>query len=183
MTVHPKVSVFVEPTDRTVNVIEERFDIAIRAKPEIEDVAGLVAKTLGMSQRVLVASPAFLDHYGRPESPADLPRFNTVASTDDIFDDGARWNVTNLGTRTQHIELKPRLVTSDLRVRLQAAIHGIGIALLPEQVVSAPLREGRIERVLSEWSGAKNILHLVCPTPAGNYLMIHVPAWLEERSI
>src|SRR5438034_4916638 len=54
MTTHPKVSVFVEPTDRTVNVIEERFDVAIRAKPEIEDVAGLVAKTLGTSQRVLV---------------------------------------------------------------------------------------------------------------------------------
>src|SRR6202040_1579201 len=38
--VNPKVSVFVEATDRTVNVIEERFDIAIRAKSEIEDVAG-----------------------------------------------------------------------------------------------------------------------------------------------
>src|SRR5262249_12085195 len=58
-------------------------------------------------------------------------------------------------------------VTSDLRVRLQAAIHGIGIALLPEQVVSAPLREGLVERVLPEWSGAKNILHLVYPTPRG----------------
>src|SRR5215831_5131534 len=64
MTVHPNVSVFVEATDRTVNVIEERFDVAIRAKPVIEDVAGLVAKTLGHSQRVLVGSPAFLDHYG-----------------------------------------------------------------------------------------------------------------------
>ena len=125
MTTHPKVSVFVEPTDRTVNVIEERFDVAIRAKPEIEDVAGLVAKTLGTSQRVLVVSPAFLDHYGRPERPADLPRFTTVASTDDIFDDGARWNLMNLETRTQQIQLKPRLVTSDLRTRLQAAIHGI----------------------------------------------------------
>jgi DNA-binding transcriptional LysR family regulator len=70
-----------------------------------------------------------------------------------------------------------------VRVRLQAAIHGIGIALLPEQVVSAPLKEGLIERVLSEWSGAKNILHLVYPTPRGmlpsvrsliDYLMIHV---------
>ena len=68
MKVNPKVSVFVEATDRTVNVIEERFDIAIRAKSEIEDVAGLVAKTLGNSQRVLVVSPAFLDRYGRPET-------------------------------------------------------------------------------------------------------------------
>jgi DNA-binding transcriptional LysR family regulator len=192
MTMHPKVSVFVEPTDRTVNVIEERFDIAIRAKPEIEDVAGLVAKTLGTSQRVLVVSPAFLDPYRRPERPADLPRFTTVASTDDIFDDGARWNLMNLETRTQQIQLKPRLVTSDLRTRLQAAIHGIGIALLPEQVVSAPLTEGLIERVLPEWSGARNILHLVYPTPRGmlpsvrsliDYLLIHVPAWLQERTI
>jgi len=192
MATHPKVSVFVEPTDRTVNVIEERFDIAIRAKPEIEDVAGLVAKTLGTSQRVLVVSPAFLDRYGRPERPADLPRFTTVASTDDIFDDGARWNLMNLETRTQQIQLKPRLVTSDLRTRLQAAIHGIGIALLPEQVVSAPLTEGLIERVLPEWSGARNILHLVYPTPRGmlpsvrsliDYLLIHVPVWLQERTI
>ena len=192
MTMHPKVSVFVEATDRTVNVIEERFDIAIRALPVIEDVAGLVAKTLGNSQRVLVVSPAFLDHHGRPKTPADLTRFNTVASTDDIFDNGARWNLTDLGTRTQQIALKPRLVTSDLRVRLQAAIHGIGIALLPEQVVSAPLKEGLVERVLSEWSGANNILHLVYPTPRGmlpsvrsliDYLLIHVPAWLQERSI
>jgi DNA-binding transcriptional LysR family regulator len=192
MTLHPKVSVFVEATDRTVNLIEERFDIAIRAQPEIEDVAGLVAKTLGNSKRVLVVSPAFLGHYGRPENPAGLPKFATVASTDDIFDRGARWNLTNPNDRTQQIELKPRLVTSDLRVRLQAAMHGIGIALLPEQVVSAPLKEGLIERVLPEWFGAKNILHLVYPTPRGmlpsvrsliDYLMIHVPAWLEERSI
>ena len=192
MTVHPKVSVFVEATDRTVNVIEERFDIAIRAKPVIEDVAGLVAKTLGHSQRVLVVSPAFLDHYGHPENPADLPKFNTVASTHDIFDGGARWKLTNLDNRTQNIELKPRLVTSDLHMRLQAAIRGIGVALLPEQVVAAPLKEGVVDRVLPQWSGAKNILHLVYPTPRGmlpsvrsliDYLLIHVPAWLQERSI
>jgi len=192
MTVHQKVSVFVEATDRTVNVIEERFDIAIRAKPVIEDVAGLVAKTLGHSQRVLVASPAFLDHYGHPGHPADLPKFNTVASTNDLFDGGARWKLTNLENRTQHIELTPRLVTSDLRVRLQAAIRGIGFALLPEQVVATPLKEGLVYRVLPQWSGAKNILYLVYPTPRGmlpsvrsliDYLLIHVPAWLQKRSI
>lgn len=168
MTVHPKVSVFLEATDRTVNVIEERFDIAIRANPVIEDVAGLVAKTLGHSQRVLVVSPAFLDHYGHPENPPDLPKFNTVATTDDIFDGGARWNLTNLDNRTQSIKLKPKLVTSDLRVRLQAAIRGIGIALLPEQVVAAPIKEGLVDRVMPQWSGAKNILHLVYPTRRGN---------------
>jgi DNA-binding transcriptional LysR family regulator len=192
MKVNPKVSILVEATDRTVNVIEERFDIAIRAKPAIEDVAGLVAKTLGKSQRVLVVSPAFLDRYGRPESPADLPKFDAVASTDDVFDTGARWNLMGPADRTAQIELKPRLVSSDLRVRLQAAVHGIGIALLPEQVISEPLKAKLVERVLPEWFGAKNILHLVYPTPRGvlpsvrsliDYLLIHVPAWLQEHAI
>jgi DNA-binding transcriptional LysR family regulator len=192
MKANPKVYIYVEATDRTVNVIEERFDIAIRAKPVIEDAAGLVAKTLGHSQRVLVVSPAFLDQYGRPESPADLPKFDTVASTDDVFEGGARWNLTDTDMRAQQIELKPRLVTSDLRTRLQTAIHGIGIALLSEQVISGPLKEGQVERVLPNWGGAKNILHLVYPTPRGmlpsvrsliDYLLIQVPAWLREQSI
>jgi DNA-binding transcriptional LysR family regulator len=156
MKANPKVLVYVEATDRTVNVIEERFDIAIRAKPMIEDVAGLVAKTLGHSQRVLVVSPAFLERYGRPESPADLPKFDTVASTDDVFEGGARWSLTDTDMRAQQIELKPRLVTSDLRTRLQTAIHGIGIALLLEQVISAPLKARLVERVLPNWGGAKN---------------------------
>ena len=138
------------------------------------------------------ASPAFLERYGHPESPAELPKFNTAASSDDIFDGGARWILTSLDSRVQHVHLKPRLVTSDLRTRLQAAIHGIGIALLPEQVVFTPLKEQLIVRILPEWSGAKNILHLVYPTPRGmlpsvrsliDYLLIHVPAWLQERSI
>jgi DNA-binding transcriptional LysR family regulator len=80
----------------------------------------------------------------------------------------------------------------NLRTRLQAAIHGIGIALLPEQVISAPLKEGLVERVSPDWGGAKNILHLVYPTPRGmlpsvrsliDYLLIHVPARLREHSI
>ncbi len=192
MKTNPKVLVYVEATDRTVNVIEERFDIAIRAKPVIEDVAGLVAKTLGHSQRVLVVSPAFLDQFGRPERPADLTSFDTVASTDDAFEGGARWDLTDTCNGVQQITLKPRLVTSDLRTRLQAAIHGIGIALLPEQVISAPLKEGLVERVLPSWAGAKNIIHLVYPTPRGmlpsvrsliDYLLIEVSAWLREQSI
>jgi hypothetical protein len=70
-----------------------------------------------------------------------LPKFATVAGSDDISDRAARWNLTNLDDRTQQIELRPKLLTSDLRVRPQAAIHGIDIALVPEQMASAPLNE------------------------------------------
>ena len=56
--------------------------------------AALARATTLCFKRVLVVSPTFLDHYGGPENPADLPKFATVASIDDIFDRGARWNLT-----------------------------------------------------------------------------------------
>src|SRR2546429_4980252 len=69
MTIHPKVSIFVEATDRTVNVIEERFDIAIRAKPVIEDVAGLGGKKLRHFQTSLAGRPSLLRYHGPPGTP------------------------------------------------------------------------------------------------------------------
>jgi DNA-binding transcriptional LysR family regulator len=71
-------------------------------------------------------------------------------------------------------------------------MHGIGIALLPEQVISTPLKERLVARIVPECYGARNILHLVYPMPRGmlpsgrslfDYLLIDVPAWLREHSI
>ena len=59
----------------------------------IEDLAGLVAKTRGKSQRMLVVSPTFLDRYGRTHDPGEFPKFNMAAGTDDIFDGEARWTL------------------------------------------------------------------------------------------
>jgi DNA-binding transcriptional LysR family regulator len=192
MASYPRVAVYIEATDRTVNLIEERFDIALRATRQIDDTAGLVARTLGEARRILIASPAFLDRFGHPTGPADLARFEILASTDDVHDAGARWTLENGDGESQQLLLTPRLVSGDLRVRLEAATHGIGIALMPEPVVSAAIRTGLVQRVLQDWTAAHHIVHIVYPTPRGmlpsvrsliDYLVIHVPVSLQERSI
>ncbi len=192
MATHPKVALYIEATDRAVNLIEERFDIALRAARRIEEAAGLVARTLGDARRILIASPSFLDRFGRPSGPTELPRFDTLASIDDVHEMEARWMLMNGNRDTQQVILKPRLVSGDLRVRLEAAVHGIGIALMPEPVVSSAVQAGLVEQVLPDWSAAHHIVHLVYPTPRGmlpsvrslvDYLVIHVPASLLERSM
>ena len=75
MASYPKVAVYIEATDRTVTLIEERFDIALRAARQIEEAAGLVARSLGTARRILIASPSFLDRHGRPSGPDELPDF------------------------------------------------------------------------------------------------------------
>ncbi|WP_323750999.1 LysR family transcriptional regulator [Marinobacter sp.] len=192
MALHPKVKVFIEATDHSVNLIEERFDLALRARQQIEDTAGLVAKNLGSARRILVASPAFLDRYGRPQAPSDLAELDTMSQASEIHDEYARWNLVNTDADTKQVQLKPRLISGDLRVQLEACTHGIGIALLPEPIVSTALRANLVEQVLPDWSAPEHIIHLVYPPPRGmlpsvrsliDYLMIHLPAGIMERNV
>jgi len=185
LSLHPKVSVFLEATDRPVNLIEERFDIALRNYPQGEGEESLVARSLGTARRILVASPAFLDRCGRPSQPVELASFHVMSQIADQREGSTQWAITSTGGEVVRLRLNPRLVSSDLRVQFQAAIGGIGIALMPEPLVAEAIRDGKLEHVLPLWSASQQLIRLVYPPPRGmlpsvrsliDYLMVHLPA-------
>ncbi len=90
---HPKVKLELEASDRQVDVLTERFDLALQAPVRIEDTAGLVAKELGRSRRILVASAALLERIGRPETPEALSALDTLSRPGDVNDGVARWTL------------------------------------------------------------------------------------------
>lgn len=189
---HPKVNVVIEATDRDVNVIDERFDLALQAQPQIEGSVGLVAKMLGTARRILVASPAYLERNGRPETPEALAGLATLSRLADVFEGRARWDLSSATAGKLVVSHTPRLLSNDLRLQLEAATHGIGIALLPEPIVAASVRRGLLEHVLPEWTAAIHLIHMLYPSPRGmlpsvrsliDYLMIHLPASIRERSV
>jgi DNA-binding transcriptional LysR family regulator len=188
MALYPKVRVVVEATDRVVNLLDERIDLALRARPDIGDSAGLVARKLGSSRRVLVASPGYLARRGRPASPADLTHLDTLNMSPVLYDEPARWELHHAEHGTTTVTHLPVLASNDMRFQVEAATHGIGIALLPEPVVAAAVHGGLLEVVLPEWSAAEHIVHLVYPLPRGmlpsvrsliDYLVIRLPASIE----
>lgn len=184
---HPKVKVFLEATDRSVNLIEERFDLALRTLPQADGEAGLVARTLGNARRIMVASPAFLASHGRPNEPHELANFPVMSQIVDQQEGTAHWALASTAGDVARIKLNPRLVTSDLRVQFEAARQGIGIALMPELIVAEALRTRLLERVLPAWSAPPHVIHLIYPPPRGmlpsvrsliDYLVNHLPATL-----
>lgn len=192
MASHPKVSMMIDATDREVNLIEERFDLALRARPQIEEVAGLVAKTLGTARRLLVASPAYLKSMGSPGNLEDLSPLATLCRAADVYEGRGRWELTRADSAKSTLHHTPTLVSNDLRVQLEAATHGIGIALLPEPIAAAAIKSGLLVHLLPDWTGANHIIHLLYPSPRGmlpsvrsviDYLMIHLPASIQERSV
>ncbi len=191
MATYPKVQIELDASDRHVDLLRERYDLALRAHIRIDETAGLVAKELGRARRVLAASPALLDSLGRPAVPEELAGVASFARPGDMHDGQARWSLTD-GSRTVSVTHVPRLVSDDLRLHLEGAVHGIGVALLPEPIVSASMGTGALEQVLPKWTAPTHIIHLLYPPPRGmlpsvraliDHLTVYLPATIQERSV
>ena len=192
MAAHPKVNLVIEATDRNVSFTEERFDLALCARPQIEIMAEVVVKNLGNARRILVASSSYLRHHGAPVTPEGLPNFDTLGRSADLHGGLVRWELVNQGGISTRVNHSPKLISNDLRLQFEAAINGIGLALLPEPTVAAAIDSKVLEHVLPEWSAAENLIYLAYPRPRGilpsvrsviDYLMKNLPAGIQERSM
>lgn len=161
LAAHPHVRVQLLVTNRRVDLIEERVDIAIRVRSRLDTDADFQMRALGRARSLLAASPALLDRFGRPEAPADLVRLPTLG-----FDErpgGEVWLLHGPNGATASVAHESRLACTDFTVLMEAALAGTGIALLPESVVRGAILAGRLERVLPDWQGEEALVHLIFP--------------------
>lgn len=188
---YPRVRIELDSSDRHVDLLKERFDLALRAHVRIEETAGLVARELARVRRILVAAPSCLERGGRPQAPEDLAGMETLCRPGDVRDGQGRWELSDPSGKTSLVAHRPRLVSDDLRMQVAAAAEGIGIALLPEAIVAERVRAGELEVVLPAWTAAGHVIHLLYPPPRGmlpsvrsliDYLSVQVPPILDARS-
>lgn len=156
---HAEVEVELMCTDRQVDLVEERFDVAIRAAPLADST--LVARSLGTIKRVLVAAPSYCKRKGTPRTPADLAKHACIS-----FGAGVTPNIWSLhaGDEKAEIRVSPRLTVNDLEIMREVVRLGIGIAWMPEFICVDDIRAGRLKRVLPEWRSAETPLHAIYPT-------------------
>lgn len=167
---YPEVEVDLLCTDRRVDLIEERFDLAIRAGHTPDST--LVSRRIGTVRRVLVAAPKLAERLRTLALPVDLERRACVA----FGPDGKTWSLTS-GAKTAEVRVHPRLVVNDYDM-LRAVIRaGVGIGLLPEYQCAEDLKTGRLRRVLAEWSAPE--VPVFALYPSTRHLSPKVTALLE----
>ena len=139
--------------DRSVDLIEERLDVAIRIGPLPDSSA--IATRLGHLRRVVVASPAYLERRGAPARPDD------IAAHDLIVFGGLSAGCWEFGEHA--VRISPRLTVTTAEAAIDAAVAGLGITrVLSYQAVDA-LARGALVRVLAS-SGRDEIpVHLLYP--------------------
>lgn len=153
---YPEVRLELLASARRVDLIEERFDVAIRTGHLADST--LVARTLGAIEWILVATPGYLEKRGRPTKPADLESHDCL-----LFGSSSSVSLQRQGI-TEEIAVPAKLLVTDLDV-LQAALEdGLGIALVPAFLCERALHARGLEHVLPEWSPPSTPVHVVYPS-------------------
>jgi len=145
MALYPDVSLEVFHTDRIVDLMEERADVAIRAGPLKS--SSLTARKLGATRKMIVASPDYLRRHGVPRSPAELERHCRIGfSYSRAIEDWA----LRFGSQMMTLPATRSLLVGDGEAMRHLALAGAGIARLAAFTVKADLDAGRLLPVLEE---------------------------------
>lgn len=145
--------------DRVVSLVEEGIDVAIRVG-SLED-SSLVARSVGLVRRVVVASPQYLKRQGMPRRPEDvaghdLIRVTTLSPTND-------WRFLQDGVETR-IPIAPRYVTNSADAAVGHAELGGGLAMVLSYQVTDAVKAGRLRIVLADFELPPLPIHVVYPT-------------------
>jgi DNA-binding transcriptional LysR family regulator len=170
---YPEVRLDLYCTGRTVDLVEERFDLGIRAGTLAD--SSLIARSLGSVRWFLVATPGYLKRRGRPRSPEDLKKHDGLLFGPSL--DSASVHLESAG-RSVQVALPARLWVGDMDILHTVAIAGLGIALLPAYLGVEDLRARRLERVLPEWNAPSTPVQVVYPST--RYLSPNVKSFVEH---
>ena len=153
---YPKLRIDLTITNQFVDLVATRVDVAIRFG-KLAD-SSVIARRLGLSQRMLAASPEYLKRRGAPRSPRELSEHDCVVFRGET--EGEEWSLQN-GRRRARVRVTGSVSANNFESVNELVVRGHGVALLPEPYLLAGSAAGSLKRVLPRWTSAPIPVHAV----------------------
>lgn len=157
---YPEVTLELDLSNHFVDLVEEGFDLALRAG-RLED-SSLVARRLGESRQVVCAAPGYLENHAAPTSPEQLKEHSCLLYPAD----GKRAMLQFSGARQLiQVHLPGRLIANSMGTLRDAAISGLGIAILPWSLCRDAVETGQLKLLLENWQLPTDGIYAIYPSP------------------
>jgi DNA-binding transcriptional LysR family regulator len=171
---HPDVSVRLQLLDRTVSLIDEGIDIALRIA-HLPD-SSLIAVPVGEVRRVVAAAPRYLNKHPRITEPADLSQHRIISMTHFGLDS---WSFPPTGRSTLPLVVPfvPRFIVNTIRAAVAEAVAGRGVTRMFSYHIAAEVKAGTLRIILAESESAPLPVHLI--TPQGRLSVPNVRAFID----
>ena len=171
---HPRLEIKLDLSDDFVDLVEQQVDVAIRITEK--PAANLTAHLLTTSERILCASPSYIEKHGEPKSIDELPSHQLLAASGQL-----PWRLAG-PSGEGHIGGASYVNTNSSEVVRELAIAGAGIALRSLWDINDALNSGALRQVLPEMRGSDDIaiyaLHQ--PDPRSSPAVDHLIAYLKD---
>ena len=156
---HPKLRMSLILEDRETDLIDEAADLAIRIGYPAD--SSMVARAIAPIPRFACASPDYLARRGTPKSPRDLLQHDCLHYS--LISEREEWTFQG-SDGEQTLAIKGSFCSNNGDVLAEAAMQGLGIALLPGFIVQAGLSDGRLVKVLQAYERAPLTLFALYPS-------------------
>jgi DNA-binding transcriptional LysR family regulator len=144
------------------DIVAERYDAGIRLGEQV--ARDMIAVRIGPDFRwAVVGAPSYFARRPRPKRPQDLTAHDCVNLRLPTYGGLFAWEFEKRG-RELKVRVEGQLVVTNLALRLNAALAGLGLAYLPEDVVHRHLADRRLIRVLDDWCQPFSGYHLYYPS-------------------
>ena len=156
---YPEVKIDLMMGERTIDMLDEGFDLAIRLTP-LPD-SSLVIRSLATWRHVLCCSPAYLEKHGRPQQLAELANHNCVRHELYPYED--EWHFVDRKGAPASVRISGNLFSNSGETLRTAALQGVGIFLAPGFLIADELKSGRLVRLLSDYRPVEFAMNAVYP--------------------
>jgi DNA-binding transcriptional LysR family regulator len=153
---YPEVSLNLLSADRSLHLVNEQVDVAIRLG-ELADSL-LYAVKAGEFRLLTCASPAYLDRYGTPQHPIELREHWGILFNNPVF----FWTFDMDGQRIESVP-RCRIEVNTAANCVAAALQGVGVARLFDYQIPDELASGRLVPILGDYDGEPRPIHIVYP--------------------
>lgn len=156
---YPRVDFQLALEDETVNLIDSKMDVAIRAG-HLQD-SSLIARQIGQSQFQLYCSPEYLNKYSELNSPSKIEKAQFIEFSSKPLSKVILMNEKT--KKTMDLKAKHCTQSNSLRMSMELAAHGLGVCLLPKFMGDLEVGSGRLSLVLEGWATEPHPLQIVYP--------------------
>jgi DNA-binding transcriptional LysR family regulator len=181
---HPRVGMHLAVTTGMERDLAQKHDIVLQPAPGPLDDSDLVARRLASFPYVLACHPACVPRGAGPLRPIDLSGREAISWWHP--EGPQRWRLASADDSAE-IVVTPRFVADNLRVAREAALAGLGLVVLPRNLVARDLGEGRLVEPLPGWSPPAMTLYALYSrrslSPAGRAFLEHLAKGFEGQSL
>ncbi|WP_160107726.1 LysR family transcriptional regulator [Pseudomonas izuensis] len=172
---HPEVQIDLQLSDQNQDLVSEGLDVTFRIGA-LND-SGLIARHVGITHRVTVATPDYLVQHGLPQTPEDLSRHNCLLFN--LLSSQNLWSYEK-DTQRHEVRIKGNAQSNNSEAIREMVLEDLGIALSPVWLFSEDLKAGRVTAILQEYTAQSLPIHAV--SPANRRQSARVKAFVDYMS-